>query len=76
MKPYYLIQNGHEVLNPALDDDDFFAVVRTALSRIREGRTRRDCRLVPWLGLIPAVDLDRVSPLAVRVTQVQRLTLG
>jgi hypothetical protein len=30
VKPTYLVQNGHEVINPALDDDDFDRAVRTA----------------------------------------------
>jgi hypothetical protein len=30
MKPTYLIQHGHEVINPALDDDDFDLAVRSA----------------------------------------------
>jgi hypothetical protein len=30
MKPSYLIHHGHEVLNPALSDDDFVQAVRTA----------------------------------------------
>jgi alpha-beta hydrolase superfamily lysophospholipase len=30
VKPSYLIQHGHEVINPALDDDDFDMAVRTA----------------------------------------------
>jgi hypothetical protein len=30
LKPTYLIQHGHEVINPALDDDDFAEAVRTA----------------------------------------------
>ena len=30
MKPSYLIEHGHEVINPALDDDDFDEAVRTA----------------------------------------------
>lgn len=30
VKPSYLQQAGHEVVNPALDDDDFEAAVRTA----------------------------------------------
>src|SRR4051794_15154482 len=29
-KPSYMIERGHEVLNPALDDDDFDQAVRTA----------------------------------------------
>lgn len=32
VKPSYLKDNGHEVINPALDDDDFDASVRTAQS--------------------------------------------
>jgi alpha-beta hydrolase superfamily lysophospholipase len=30
VKPSHLIQNGHEVVNPALDDDDWDEAVRTA----------------------------------------------
>jgi Alpha/beta hydrolase family len=30
VKPTYLADRGHEVINPALDDDDFAAAVRTA----------------------------------------------
>jgi alpha-beta hydrolase superfamily lysophospholipase len=30
VKPSYLIQHGHEVLNPALDDDDWEVAVRIA----------------------------------------------
>ena len=30
VKPTYLIQHGHEVINPALHDDDFDEAVRTA----------------------------------------------
>lgn len=30
VKPTFLEESGHEVLNPALDDDDFDAAVRTA----------------------------------------------
>jgi hypothetical protein len=30
VKPTYLVQHGHTVINPALDDDDFDAAIRTA----------------------------------------------
>lgn len=30
VKPTYLKDHGHEVINPALDDDDFAAALRTA----------------------------------------------
>src|SRR3954466_296363 len=30
VKPTYMIEHGHEVLNPVLDDDDFDNAVRTA----------------------------------------------
>jgi hypothetical protein len=30
VKPSYLAENGHEVINPALDDDDFELAVRAA----------------------------------------------
>ena len=30
IKPQYLAQHGHQVVNPALDDDDFEAALRTA----------------------------------------------
>ena len=30
VKPSFLIENGHEVRNPALDDDDFARALRTA----------------------------------------------
>ena len=30
VKPTYLMDHGHEVLNPALDDDDFTQAVKTA----------------------------------------------
>jgi predicted esterase len=32
VKPTYLVDHGHEVINPALDDDDFDEAVRTAQS--------------------------------------------
>ena len=36
VKPSYLKDNGHEVINPALDDDDFAAAVRTAQAQFDE----------------------------------------
>ena len=30
VKPTYLKDHGHRIINPALDDDDFAAAVRTA----------------------------------------------
>ena len=30
VKPTYLAQHGHEIINPALDDDDFAQAVKTA----------------------------------------------
>ena len=30
VKPTYLKDNGHQVINPALDDDDFDAAIATA----------------------------------------------
>ncbi|WP_029631368.1 alpha/beta fold hydrolase [Zavarzinella formosa] len=34
VKPTYLLQHGHEVINPALPDDDFAEAVRIAQSEI------------------------------------------
>jgi alpha/beta superfamily hydrolase len=34
VKPSYLAAAGHEVINPALDDDDFDAAVRTAQAEL------------------------------------------
>ncbi|MCA9108019.1 MAG: alpha/beta hydrolase [Planctomycetales bacterium] len=36
LKPTYLQAAGHEVINPALDDDDFPAAVRTAQAAYRQ----------------------------------------
>lgn len=33
IKPTLLVRHGHEVINPALDDDDFDAAFRTAYRR-------------------------------------------
>jgi hypothetical protein len=37
-KPTYLVDHGHEVLNPALPDDDFVAAVRIAQSEFDRHR--------------------------------------
>lgn len=38
VKPTYLNSHGHEVLNPALPDDDFDAAVRIAQAEFNRGR--------------------------------------
>jgi alpha-beta hydrolase superfamily lysophospholipase len=38
VKPSFLAANGHEVLNPALPDDDFDAAVRSAQQEFDRGR--------------------------------------
>ena len=38
LKPTYLKDNGHEVLNPALPDDDFDAAVRIAQAEFDQGK--------------------------------------
>jgi pimeloyl-ACP methyl ester carboxylesterase len=38
VKPTYLKDHGHEVVNPALDDDDFAAAVRTAQAEFDQHR--------------------------------------
>lgn len=38
LKPTYLRDNGHEVLNPALPDDDFEEAVRTAQAEFDRGK--------------------------------------
>lgn len=43
VKPTYLKDHGHEVINPALDDDDFAAALVTAIepTRLRLDRSKR-----------------------------------
>ena len=43
VKPTYLKDHGHEVINPALDDDDFAAALATAQAEF-DLRSRRDKR--------------------------------
>ena len=38
VKPTYLKDNGHEVINPKLDDNDFNAAVRTAQAEYDQHR--------------------------------------
>ena len=38
VKPTYLAQHGHEVINPALDDDDFAEAVRIAQAEFDKHR--------------------------------------
>ena len=38
VKPTYLSDHGHEVLNPALDDDDFLDALRTAQAAYNEAQ--------------------------------------
>ena len=38
LKPTYLKDHGHEVLNPALPDDNFDAVVRIAQAEYEQGQ--------------------------------------
>ena len=38
VKPSYLVQHGHEVINPALSDDDWHEAVRTAQAEYNHHR--------------------------------------
>ena len=38
VKPSYLASHGHEVINPALDDDDFAAAIGTAQAEYNRHR--------------------------------------
>jgi alpha-beta hydrolase superfamily lysophospholipase len=55
-KPSYLAAHGHEVINPALDDDDFAAAVRTAHAEY--DRHRPDVIVGSSRGGAVAMNLD------------------
>jgi alpha-beta hydrolase superfamily lysophospholipase len=59
LKPSYLIQNGHEVINPALDDDDLDEAVRTAQAEY--DRLRPDVIVGSSRGGAVAMNLDSGS---------------
>jgi hypothetical protein len=59
VKPSYLARHGHEVINPALDDDDFAAAVRTAQAEY--DRHRPDVIVGSSRGGAVAMNLDAGS---------------
>jgi hypothetical protein len=59
VKPTYLADRGHEVINPALDDDDFAAAVRTAQAEY--DRRRPDVIVGSSRGGAVAMNLDAGS---------------
>ena len=68
VKPSYLIEHGHEVVNPALDDD-FDGAVRTAQAEfdIREEHGMIRCATVLVASLtvgLPVFAQDKKGPLA------------
>ncbi len=58
-KPSYLAAHGHKVINPALDDDDFAAAVRTAQAEY--DRHRPDIIVGSSRGGAVAMNLDAGS---------------
>jgi hypothetical protein len=61
VKPTYLAQHGHEVLNPALPDDDFDAAVRIAQAEF--DRHRPDVVVGSSRGGAVAMNLKIDAPL-------------
>jgi hypothetical protein len=59
VKPTYLVQHGHEVINPALDDDDFDEAVRIAQAEF--DRHRPDVIVGSSRGGAVAMNLDSGS---------------
>jgi hypothetical protein len=59
VKPSYLIEHGHTVLNPALDDEDFAGAVRTAQAEY--DRHRPDVIVGSSRGGAVAMNLDAGS---------------
>jgi hypothetical protein len=59
MKPTYLIEHVHEVINPALDDDDFDQAVRTAQAEY--DRHRPDVIVGSSRGGAVAMNIDSGS---------------
>ena len=56
VKPSHLIRHGHEVINPALDDDDWIAALRTAQAEF--DRHRPDVVVGSSRGGALAMNLD------------------
>src|SRR5215218_221688 len=57
VKPTYLAEHGHEVINPALDDDDFDEALRIAQAEY--DRHRPDVVVGSSRGGAVAMNLDR-----------------
>lgn len=57
VKPSYLKAHGHQLINPALDDDDFAAAVRTAQDEFDQHRP--DVVVGSSRGGAVAMNIDR-----------------